>query len=265
MKAVCVDDERKIMEYTLALLKKQQLIDEAYGFVRSAEVLDWLKENEADIAVLDIDMPDMNGIELAERIKSMRPDTAIIFLTGYSEYAVQAFELHVSGYLLKPVSGDRLAAEIEYALADKKPAMNAHIVARTFGGFDLFVDGKAVSFKRSKSKELLAYLVDRQGNNTTRAEAFAILWENRMYDRPMQKQLDAIIRSLRDTLKEYDIEEIFELKGGNIRIKPELISCDAYEFFAGKADAVNSYRGEYMGSYSWASMTESYMTWKILS
>ena len=53
MKAVCVDDERKIMEYTLALLKKQRLIDEAFGFVRSSEALDWLKENDADIVICD--------------------------------------------------------------------------------------------------------------------------------------------------------------------------------------------------------------------
>lgn len=83
-----------------------------------------------------------------------------------------------------------------------------------------------------------------------------------MYDRPMQKQLDVIIRSMRDTLREYGIEEIFEMKKGALRVIPEKISCDAYRFFDGDINAVDAYRGEYMSNYSWASITESYMTWK---
>ena len=83
-----------------------------------------------------------------------------------------------------------------------------------------------------------------------------------MYDRPMQKQLDVIVRSMRDTLNEYGIGEIFEMNKGTLRIIPDKFSCDAYRFFDGDIDAVDAYRGEYMNSYSWASITESYMTWK---
>ena len=95
----------------------------------------------------------------------------------------------------------------------------------------------------------------------TRAEISAILWEERLYDRKMQKQLDVYIRSLRDTLREYKIEEIFEMDRGMLRVKPEQFVCDAYLFFSGDTEAVNAYRGEYMSSYSWASMTESVMLW----
>ena len=136
-------------------------------------------------------------------------------------------------------------------------------MARTFGNFDVFVDGELVTFKVTKCKELLAYLIDRQGGSATRSEVFSILWEDRMYDRPMQKQLDVIIRSLRDTLEEYGIENILEMKKGVLRIRPELISCDAWRFFSGDTDAVNAYRGEYMSAYSWAAETESFMSRKI--
>ena len=134
---------------------------------------------------------------------------------------------------------------------------------RTFGNFDLFVDGKLVTFRQAKCKELLAYLIDRQGGSATRAEAFAMLYEDRMYDRPMQKQFDVIIRSLRDTLEEYNISEILEMKRGTLRIVPELISCDAWRFCSGDTDAVNAYRGEYMSAYSWAEETESFLSQKI--
>ena len=79
----------------------------------------------------------------------------------------------------------------------------------------------------------------------------------------MQKQLDVIIRSLRDTLEEYGIAAILEMKKGVLRIRPELISCDAWRFFSGDMDAINAYRGEYMSAYSWGAETESFMSRKI--
>ena len=133
------------------------------------------KENHADLAILDIDIPDMNGLALAAKIKQFHPDMAIIFLTGFSQYAVEAFEMHASGYILKPVKRERLSAEVAHALSGKRKAPEAHIVARTFGNFDVFVDGELVTFKVTKCKELLAYLIDRQGSSATRSEVFSIL------------------------------------------------------------------------------------------
>ena len=101
--------------------------------------------------------------------------------------------------------------------------------------------------------------MDRQGSSVTRAELFSVLWEDELYDRSKQKQLDVIIRSLRTTLQEYHIAEIIEMQGGTVRIVPELLDCDLYRFFEGDANAVNEYRGEYMSSYSWASLTEAYI------
>ena len=263
MRAICVDDERIILEDTVSLCLELPQIDEAKGFTRAADALLWLRDNDADLALLDIDMPGMNGIELAAAIKRERPETAIIFLTGYSEYAVEAFAVRASGYLMKPVTREKLAEDVAYALSGKRETPGGHIVIKTFGNFDVFVDGKPISFKMAKCKELLAYLVDRQGGSVTRAEAFAAVWEDRPYDRGMQKQLDVYIRSLRATLREYGIEEILEMHRGALRIVPERFVCDAYLFFKGDGDAVNSYRGKYMSAYSWASMTESLLSWSL--
>ncbi len=130
---------------------------------------------------------------------------------------------------------------------------------KTFGNFEMFVDGDNVSFHRQKSKEVLAYLIDRQGGGVTRADIFAAIWEDEEYDRARQKQLDVIIRSLKDTLREYGILSILEIKGGILRIIPERIDCDLYRFFSGDESIVDSYRGEYMSSYPWAMMTEAYI------
>lgn len=260
MRIICVDDEKLILDMTVIMCKELPECDEAEGFTSPQKALESLVEKPAQVALLDIDMPGMNGLVLAEKIKRQSPDTAIIFLTGYSQYAVEAFELHVSGYLLKPIRKEKLQAEIDYALSDKRYVPKGKLCVKTFGQFDLFVDDKAVEFKRSKAKELLAYLVDKGGGSVSRTEVFSVLWEDRLYDRPMQKQLDVVIRSLRDTLQEYDAEKILELKGGQLRVRPENFECDLYAFLKGDPQAVNSYRGEYMNSYSWASMTEAYIS-----
>lgn len=264
MRAICVDDERQLAEETAAMCLELPEISEAKAFTRAKDALAWLEEHPADLALLDIHMPEINGIELASLIKRRRPDTAIIFLTGHAQYAVEAFAVRASGYLLKPVAKERLAEDVAYALSGKKKRSDGQIVVQTFGHFDVFVNGKAVSFKMAKCKELLAYLVDRQGSGVTRAEVFSILWEDRVYDRGMQKQLDVYIRALRETPRNCGAEDMIELKKGVIRVRPETFTCDAYLFYSGDSDAVNAYRGEYMSAYSWASMTESMMYWKLM-
>ncbi len=264
MKAICVDDERTVLEDTLAMCRELPEIHEAVGFGRAEEALAWMEGNRVDLALLDIHMPGMNGLELASRIKERWPDTAIIFLTGYAQYAVEAFAVRATGYLLKPVTKEKLAADVAYASSRCRRQPDDRIVVRTFGNFDVFVEGKAIGFRMARCKELLAYLVDKQGSGVTRAEIFAALWEGRVYDRKMQKQLDVYIRSLRATLREHGAEEMLEMHKGMIRVRPETFTCDAYLFSAGDPRAVNTYRGEYMNAYSWASMTESMMYWKVM-
>ena len=260
---LCVDDEHLALQDVLVQCRSIPEVDQAEGFSSGEQALRWLADHQADIALLDIDMPGMDGIELAIRIRELSPGTAVIFLTAYSEYAVQAFSLHASGYLVKPLDREKLAAEFAHAHPVESCPEKVPIEVRTFGGFDLFVGGKPVTFRKAKCKELLAFLVDKQGSTVTRSEAFSALWEDRVYDRSMQKQFDTVIRLLRETLKEQGIEEIFSMKSGTLRIVPEKISCDAYRLFSGDVDAVNSYRGSYMTSYSWASITEGYMSWKV--
>ena len=262
MKVICVDDEPLAVEYTLGQCALLPEIDEAKGFTKAQSALDWLCEHSADLAILDINMPEIDGITLAARIKQISPQTAILFLTAYKEYAFDAYAVHPTGYLLKPVSQEKLAAEVAYASREQHPSAPAHIHIKTFGAFDVYVDDRPISFKLAKAKELLAYLVDKQGSGVTRTELFAAVWDDSLYDRRMQKRLDVYIRSLRETLQEYGISEIMEMEKGVLRVKTDTFVCDAYLFYSGDSDTINAYRGEYMSSYAWASMTEAILYWR---
>lgn len=259
MKVICVDDEELVLGLVIHLCKLIPQISDVKGFTSPLEALEYIKSNEVNAAFLDIDMPEMNGIQLAVKIKELKPDTAIVFLTGYSEYALEAFKIHANGYLMKPIEREKLEDEINHILSEKSGEKYPHIFARTFGVFDLFLDGQPVKFARSKAKELLAYLIDKQGSGVKRAVAFSALYEDELYDRKMQKQFDVIVQSLKKTLAENGIEEIFEMESGEMRVNPELFECDLYRLLKGDAQAVNSYRGEYMSTYYWANMTEAFI------
>ena len=268
MRAICVDDEELILARTVFQVKKTKIFDSVESFMDASEALAYLDSEKAELALLDIDMPEIGGLELAAGMKKKCPDIRIIFLTGYSEYAVDAYAMHATGYLLKPIAYTRLLSEIEYALEDqgggksgkKKEKPGAKVRVETFGYFNILADGKPVNFRRSKAKELIACLVDRQGKFVSRKDLFYILWEDDDYDRAKQKYFDTIIRSLRDTLEEYDIADIFEMDKGQMRIVPEKIDCDLYRFLEKDPEAVESFHGEYMSSYSWGSATEGFLT-----
>ena len=260
MRAICVDDELLSVEITVEQCRQLPQIDEASGFTSALEALKELKEHPADIALLDIDMPGMNGLTLAAEMKKICPKIIILFLTAFKEFAYDAYKLHASGYLLKPVLQEELADEVSHALSMKVGEQSeVHITVQTFNGFDVFVNGEKVLFKRSKSKELLAYLVDRRGNAVRRAVISSVLWENAIYDYSMQKQLDVIIRSLRSTLNEYGVSDMMKMQAGELWIIPDRLECDMYRFLDGDTAAIAAYHGEYMSDYSWASQMEGYL------
>ncbi len=257
MVAICVDDEKLIVNQMAKLCGELPQIHRVESFTRGQDALDWLEENTAHLALLDINLPDINGIQLAARIKLLQPQAAIIFVTAHPQYAVDAFALHVSGYLLKPVSKEQLAREVDYALGGPaQPAMGP-VTIRTFGNFDLLIDGEPVAFTWAKSKEILAYLVDRQGAAVTRPQLFAAVWGDAMYSRSAQKVLDNALRGLRQTLAQVGLKDLLNIRSGKVWVRTDLFECDLYQFIQGDARAINSFMGEYMDGYDWADFTES--------
>lgn len=260
MRLICVDDEIRVLRHTVLMCQELPDIEDTRGFSRAGEALEWVKGNPVDAALLDIDMPDMNGLTLAARIKEVRPDVAIIFVTAFAQFAVDSFAVHPTGYLLKPIDQEDIARELAYVRSLKTRRAAAHIAVYTFGDFEILLDGEMLSFRRAKSKELLAYLVDRHGKGVTRAQIYAALWEEGDYGHSQQKYLDVVIRSLRETLEKHGIGDIMEMKSGFLRIRPEMIDCDLYRFLDGESSAVNAYRGAYMSNYPWATFSEAGLT-----
>ena len=161
MIAIAVDDEMLMLGALVSAVKASPDISEVVQFSGCDDALAFVKENSVDIAFLDINMRGMGGLALAEKIIDSCPDCKIVFCTGYEEYAVSAFKLHASGYLLKPVSTKDVQAEIDNIKGIRKNEKPLSV--KCFGNFEVYVQGEKLTFKRSKTKELFAFLIDRNG------------------------------------------------------------------------------------------------------
>ena len=214
-----------------------------------------VEQEKPDIVWLDIEMPGMNGLETAAKIKQVSPDTNIVFVTGFPDYAVDAFGMHVSGFVLKPATADRLREEIGNLRRPVRRVDEKKIRVQCFGNFEVFVDGRIMKFARSLSKEAFAYLVDRRGAGCTVGEICSVLWEDRQADKKMKSQCRVVMAALRKDLAVHGIEDILVKNWNTWGVDASKISCDYYDFLNKDSIAVNSFRGEYMTQYSWAEMT----------
>lgn len=264
MKIIAVDDERLALNAITGIIRELEPDSDCESFMSTRKAIAYVEEHAIDIAFLDIEMFDMNGIELAKRLKELCPKVNIIFMTGFSEYAVDAMALRASGYLLKPANRKEVKNELEHLRHPMNLKKTAHVFIQTFGNFEIFVDEKPLLFTRSKSKELLAYLVDRKGAGLGNSEIAAVLYEDRAYSRSLKNQVQNAIRFMMEPLKEAGIENIIIRKWNNLALDTSKIECDYYQFIEGDIASINAFTGEYMNNYSWAEFTTGSLVSKAI-
>lgn len=250
MRFFAVDDEPLMLDGLVSALRGARPQAEVLSFRWPEDALDAMKTQPADVAFLDIQMGGMTGLQLAIELKKLKPDIHIVFVTGYSQYAVDAFAIHATGYLLKPVEKEDVERELTFLYGASKT--ESRIQVKTFGGFELFVDGVPVRFERSKAKELLAYLVDRRGASVSSGEAYAVLFEDAP-DTPSRKSyFRTILHELMKALQKAGAEEILRKDWNSYAVQPEAFDCDFYRFLEGDPIAVNQFQNDYLPAYSWA-------------
>ena len=228
-------------------------------FTSPANALEYAQSNSVDVAFLDIEMGRVSGLVLAKKLKDLQPDIHIIFVTSYDKYAVDAFQLHATGYLMKPACAEDIKRELTFLYGDSLSQQPNNIRVQTFGGFNVYVNGQPLTFKRSKAKELLAYLIDRRGLSITTREACDILFEDGKYDIARKNYFQTIVAELQSVLKNAGAQRILLKKHNSFAVDTAAFECDSYRFLEGDPIAINNYRCDYMVCYSWAEFTMGIM------
>ena len=250
MIAIAVDDEILMLGALVKAISASPDIEQVTKFSDCEQALAHIKENPADIAFLDINMRGMGGLALAESIIAARPSCKIVFCTGYEEYAIPAFKLHASGYLMKPISAEDVQTEIDNIKGVRQK--EKPLTVKCFGNFEVYARDEKLTFKRLKSKELFAFLVDRKGAGMTAKQICAVLFPDDEDDTKNAAYLRQLVMDLKNTLKAVGAENVLRHETPCYRIDTSLIQCDYLTYLeTGKPE----FHGEYMMQYSWAEDT----------
>ena len=247
MNVILVDDE-PLQLMRLSKTAEDVLADcDVHAFGNPVEALEKAKSMTVDLAFLDIEMPGINGIQLAKKLKAINPLINIVFVTAYDQYALEAHRIHASGYITKPVSKAKMEEEMRNLRNPIAEAISQKLQIKCFGNFEVFFAGEPLRFSYKKSKEAFAYLVDREGSAISINELNAILWEE---DHP--SYLRNIIADIQGTLRKAGAGDVFVKRHNECYIDISKVECDAYQYKRDDPDAIRKYRGEYMIQYDWA-------------
>ncbi|WP_144510265.1 response regulator [Bacillus sp. FJAT-22090] len=239
IQTILVDDE--ILSISLLEYKLQDFpnINIAKVYTHPDQVLSDLATKKIDVAFLDVEMGEMNGLDLAELILSIQPSVHIVFVTAHMEYAVQAFEINSIDYLLKPVTTKRLQKTIN-RLTEKIETNNnsvpndsiAPISIKCFNELQVFHNNQLIPFKTLKVKELFGFLLTHMNTYINRDILIDTLWPEHDYQKS-KIHLHTCLSHLRKMLKELGYPNCITFANQSYYFTLDPVICDAIEFDKG--------------------------------
>lgn len=262
MYIIGVDDRKAIVVMLEKMLGKIDPGGEHRFYTDPLKVLDEL-DKPIDVAFLDIEMPGMDGTELAERITKRYPLCNIIFLTGFSEYMPTAFDMHASGYILKPFSQKKIEDALSHLRYRPVDTSDKPIKVQCFGSFEVFIKGEPMKFNRQKSKETLAYLIDRRGALCNMDMLIGNIEPERPNDDSTRSKIRVYLGDLIVTFLRLGFKNALIKRSGEFAVNTSLLDCDYYRCLEGDPYAISQYVGEYMTQYSFAEETRAMLEMKF--
>lgn len=250
MHVIYVDDEMPAINNFRLTVANFTEIKELHTFQSGEEALEFTKENTVDVAFLDMEMPGIHGLELAKALKKHDPEIRVVFVTAFGQYALEAFGVDATGYLLKPYTAGDIHKEL--AKCTYKHLPSHRLVVRTIPTFSVIVDGSPLQMSGSKPREMLALLIDHGEHGFTMGEAIACLWPDRPSDASTQSLCRMTWKRLVDTLENVGVGNLLYTAENRRHIKTDEIECDLYRILAGDRQAARAYNGEYLTEYEWA-------------
>lgn len=195
MNAIVVDDEWYISEEIGDLAEGTGLIHVIKKYNNPLKVLEEMPETLPDIAFIDIEMPEIDGITLAERLLEIKPSLIIAFITSWNKYAVQAFEINAIDYIMKPVKPERFGQMVE-KIKDRYNMMmllfSKNLKIKSFGHLETCIGDVPVRWERSKAEEVFAFLLMNHDNYVSKD----IIIDNLLPDYEPRKALQLLQTSI---------------------------------------------------------------------
>ena len=237
LRAIIVDDEAPAIELIKILLQKTGQINVIAHYQSPHEALPAILSLKPDVVFLDIEMPEMNGLELAEHLAAETPDIEVVFVTAYNQYAIQAFRVNALHYLMKPASLDEVQETVNRLYKAKqvqrgpKPPAAARICC--FGGLRVYATANtknAIQWRTAKAEELFAYLFEQRQRSVPKWELCDVLWPG-LGENKVATHLHTTIYQVRRALQNAGLAtEIKFANGSYSLLLPPTVTSDVAEF-----------------------------------
>jgi len=234
IKAVLVDDERPALRGLEYLLKRYSGISIIGIFTNPLTAIDEIGRLQPQVVFLDINMPQLRGIDAASLILESSPDTDIVFVTAFDEYAIEAFELHALDYILKPIAPERLQKTIDRLLQKKTKIQNnstLKLQIKCLGRFQVVWENQEpIKWRTEKTRELFAFLLHNQGKDISKEEILDKIWPE---DDPKKaiRQLYNGIYYIRKTLEAHGIDSALISINTNYNLKLGPVDLDVRRLY----------------------------------
>ncbi len=262
-RAIVVDDENSALSRFERIASKERRLVINGKFLYPEDAIAFVKEHPVDIAFLDIEMPEMSGLELAERLMEIDSYIRVIFVTAYNQYALEAFRAHAIGYLLKPLDGMEFTEQLDllsrrYRQRPEKSSKTP-LAVRCFGGLSVYAqdenNGSAIKWKTSKAEELFSLLIHYQGRVKPKENLIETLWPE-LEPEKSANLFRVTCTYLRSALAEIGFPDILVRELDGYKINSDMIDCDLFRFRLGirslsslQTDELSELSGLYSGEY----------------
>ena len=249
MKTIIVDDEPIMLKSFKRLSDGIESLNIVGEFTYPEEALEYALEHDVELAILDIAMPGMTGIELAERLKEHRPDMLIVFISTYDNYVRQSNEVGADYYIMKPYKHEIIEhmAQRMSLLARKQ---RKDVFIQTFGRFLVLKNGNPIPLS-GKAKEILALVVTKRGKEISNEQIYSTIWENRPHGNVAMKVYYNALKRLKSALAESDLSGLLRSTVRGQTVNTELFDCDYYAWQDNNMSERDKFTGEFMSEYSW--------------
>lgn len=280
IRVIIVDDEQPAVDKMEKLLHESSTVKIEGKFTDPLKALESIENMSIDAAFLDIEMPQMSGMELAKKIMSLYGHVSIIFMTAYDEYAVEAFRVDAIDYLMKPVDREHLQETLDRILEQIKhrdPFSPNKIYC--FGQFKVISEQGEVQFRTAKAEELLAFFINQEGTEISRNEITDRMWPEFDGDKAVTN-FNTTLYYMKKALSHYGVDISVERIRDRYRLNDHAIDCDYYQFksFVDSLEEINAhnileceqiaalYSGDYLDEYksTWVEQNKVYAREKYL-
>lgn len=250
MRAIVVDDESIMIRQFMRLSAGIPDLNVVAQFEDPGEAISYVMNNPIELAILDVHLPCMDGIKLAEKLREMQPKLLIVFISAYDEYVGRCNQIGGDYYILKPYKRKTLEKMMDnMRLLVRRCQKNIYI--QMFGRFNVLVDGKPIRMS-GKTKEILAIVASRAGKEVSNQEAYRTIWEDRTYTNENMKVYYNAVRRLKQILADASIGDLLIPTSRGQMLNMAICSGDYFSWIDNGRGKTEHFNGQFLPEYSWA-------------